>query len=207
MTTQNLFLSFAILASSFWGSWHCAAMCSPIASLMAKKNSLWSYHLGRGFSYTVLGALGGYLGSFFLQNDFYYVRIVSGALFAIILFFMGVQMLRGKKITPFKLTWLHSYYTKQAPGFVLGLLSIFLPCGWLYNYVLAATATQSPASGALVMSLFWLGGLPSLSAISLFMKKTIQMSPLKKQKLAGFVLVFASLYSVMSFYFLSSSCH
>lgn len=203
MTSQSMILALAILGSSFWGSWHCAAMCGPVASLMAHKRSLMTYHLGRGASYIFVGALGGYLGSLFLQNDLHLVRIYSGYFFAALLVFLGIQTFRGRKsaFSP-RIPWLHSFYQLRLPGIALGLLSVFLPCGWLYSYLLAAAATQSPMAGALVMTLFWFGGLPALSTVSIYLGKSIQLAPEKKQMMAALVLVFAGLYSLVSFYFL-----
>jgi len=208
MKTETLFVALAILGSSFWGSWHCAAMCGPIASVAARRNSLWLYHLGRGVGYALLGGLGGLLGSFFLSSEFQSIRAIAGLVFGGVLIVMGIQTFRGMREwrTP-KLPWIHSYFTAQTPGFLLGILSIFLPCGWLYSYVLAAAATQSPYSGSLLMILFWVAGLPALSAISLFMKKTIQVAPQRKQLMAGVVLTVAGLYSLVSFYFISPHCH
>jgi sulfite exporter TauE/SafE len=200
MSTETLMLALAILSSSFFGSWHCAVMCGPIASLMAHRKSLLSYHLGRGMSYIALGALGGLVGSFFLNNSFRSVRIFSAFFFATLLIGMGIQISRGKKSSFTLSRWIHSLYRPGFPGFTLGLISVFLPCGWLYSYVLAAAATHSALSGAVVMSLFWLGGLPSLSALSLWLRQSIQMVPRQKQITAGLILVFAGLYSLMSFY-------
>lgn len=205
MSSQSLLIALAILSSSFWGSWHCAAMCGPVASLMAEKRSLFSYHSGRGMSYILLGVLGGYLGSFFLTNNLFSVRLYSGIVFAILLFVMGIQTFRGIKIfsSP-KIKWIHEFYTPKKNGFILGLMSAFLPCGWLYSYVLAAAATQSAKTGALVMVLFWIGGLPALSSVSVLLAKAIHVAPKTKQRTAGLVLVFASIYSLFSFYFLHS---
>lgn len=208
MKTDSLFIILAILGSSFWGSWHCAAMCGPIASLAAQRNSLVSYHLGRGLSYILIGAFGGFLGSFLNLSEFQTVRLIAGFLFALILIFMGLQTLRGQTglQTP-KLASIHRYLSRSSPGFFMGFLSIFLPCGWLYSYFLAAVATRSPQTGSLLMLLFWIGGLPALSAVSMAMKKTIQGAPERKRKIAGAVLVAAGLYSLYSFYFLTASGH
>lgn len=207
MNSETLMVGLAILGSSFWGSWHCAAMCSPIASLMAQRRSLGSYHLGRGISYVGLGAFGGFLGSYFLASDLYSVRLYSGILFAAILLFLGFQAYRGKK-TFFAPNFhgLHAFFGRRPPGIVLGLLSAFLPCGWLYSYVLAAAATQSVMAGAMVLGLFWVAGLPALSSIPLVLGKSIRLAPAKKQRISALVLVFAGLYTLMSFYFLPTSC-
>lgn len=201
MTTESLVLVFAILGSSFWGSWHCAAMCGPIASLVSNRGSLLYYHLGRAISYMTLGAAGGYIGTLLLKSELQVIRLVSGVLFALIIVVMGIQTFKGRNQvkTPSFLN-LHRYFTKMSSGFTMGLLSAFLPCGWLYTYLFAAIATKSPLSGILVMGLFWLGGLPALSTLSMFVKKSVQMAPERKQRLSGTILVVAGLYSVFSFY-------
>jgi sulfite exporter TauE/SafE len=49
-------------------------------------------------------------------------------------------------------------------GAALGTASAFLPCGWLWSFVLVAGATGGAVSGAFVMSALWLGSLPALLA-------------------------------------------
>jgi sulfite exporter TauE/SafE len=178
-------------------------MCSPVASIASQKGALWSYHLGRGISYISLGALGGLFGSYFLASELHSVRLYSGILFALILIIFGVRTYRGhKNFVSMNSRWLHSFYNARTPVLALGLLTVFLPCGWLYSYMLAAAATQSVLGGSLIMGLFWLGGLPALSSVSLLMGKTIHLAPAKKQKLASLVLISAGLYTLGSFYFL-----
>jgi sulfite exporter TauE/SafE len=43
-----------------------------------------------------------------------------------------------------------------------GLLTAFLPCGWLYLFALKAAETGSPLRGALFMIAFWAGSVPAL---------------------------------------------
>jgi uncharacterized protein len=47
-------------------------------------------------------------------------------------------------------------------GAAIGLASGFLPCGWLYAFVLLAAASGDPARGAALMGAFWLGTVPVL---------------------------------------------
>jgi sulfite exporter TauE/SafE len=47
--------------------------------------------------------------------------------------------------------------------FLLGITLGFLPCGFLYGALAAATATGSAPSGALAMGAFGLGTIPSLA--------------------------------------------
>ncbi|QDK38402.1 sulfite exporter TauE/SafE family protein [Bdellovibrio sp. NC01] len=206
---STLIIAVSILSSSFLGSWHCAGMCGPIASLMAQRKGLVWYHLGRLLSYVALGILAGSLGQFFLNSDFIFLRYVSAFLFSFMLIFMGLRWLAPRfalKYMPriqghFLFQFLHriqKFHLNQS-AFIVGLLTALLPCGWLYTYVTAAIATRSPFAGAMIMSLFWLGGMPALSALPTMVRKTIQSAPIPQQRVAGGVLILAGLYSVFSF--------
>lgn len=50
-------------------------------------------------------------------------------------------------------------------AFAIGIVTTWLPCGWLYLFVLVAAATASPLSALMVMLAFWIGTLPALSAL------------------------------------------
>ncbi len=204
MTHTSMLLATGILGAAFLGSWHCTVMCTPMASLMAHRKSLWSYHLGRGVSYTLLGVLGGWLGHFFLTQEFYVLRLISAFLFAAMLCFFGIRMWQGQRATflPGHWIWKKLIFDRKS-GWAFGWLSVFLPCGWLYTYVFAAAATKSPEAGGLVMFLFWLAGIPALSALPIFVKKTLQIADERRRKIGGGILIGTSLYSLLAFYFFS----
>lgn len=50
-------------------------------------------------------------------------------------------------------------------AFAIGIVTTWLPCGWLYLFVLVAAATASPLPAVMVMLAFWIGTLPALSAL------------------------------------------
>lgn len=206
----SLVLAFGILSSSFFGSWHCAGMCGPVATLMSARNSLWSYHLGRLIAYVSLGIVAGSLGQFFLNSNFILLRWVSAILLAMVLIFSGARLVLPAQwsLQLQSLPWSHKIlqlikklqaFHIGKSGFVVGLLTALLPCGWLYTYVTAAIATQSPWAGGLTLALFWLGGLPALSAVPMMIRQGIQSAGLRQQRIAGAVLIGAGLYSLASF--------
>jgi sulfite exporter TauE/SafE len=49
-------------------------------------------------------------------------------------------------------------------GAALGAASAFLPCGWLWSFVLVAAGTGSAGGGMATMFALWLGSLPALLA-------------------------------------------
>ncbi len=210
--SSSLVLAFAILSSSFFGSWHCAGMCGPIATLMSTRKSLLSYHFGRLISYVGLGALAGSAGQFFLNSDFVALRWISAIFLAAVLLASGLNMLAPQFFSNFLMSHalsnkimslirrLQAFHVGHS-GFVVGLLTALLPCGWLYTYVTAAVATKSPVSGAFTLFLFWLGGLPALSAVPMMVRGAISSAGLKQKRIAGAVLILAGLYSLASFMF------
>ncbi|MGZ3769974.1 MAG: sulfite exporter TauE/SafE family protein [Bdellovibrio sp.] len=213
MNTSALVLAVGIVSASFFGSWHCAGMCGPIATLMSTRKNLWSYNIGRLLSYTLMGCAAGGLGQFFLNSDFIALRWISTVVLALVLLGTGLNLIFPqfflRKLELWQ--WSHKILTVvkklQAfhlghSGFVVGLLTALLPCGWLYTYVLAAIATRSAWGGALTLSLFWLGGLPTLSAVPFMIRKTVQTAGLRQQRIAGVVLLISGLYSLSSFFLL-----
>lgn len=205
--SPTVVLAFSILSTSFLGSWHCAAMCGPVATLMAQRKSLGAYHLGRLLSYSLLGLLAGSLGQFFLNSSFVTLRWISAFLMSGFLFYLALTRLLPQKFKQDHqafariLETLHRsvFFKRTQSGLGVGLLTAFLPCGWLYTYVLAAIATQSAWGGVFVMGLFWLGGLPVLLSAPTLIRRLISGSPILHQKIAGFILLFSSAYSLASF--------
>lgn len=209
--TSSLVLALSIVSTSFLGSWHCAAMCGPVASLMAQRKSLASYHLGRLLSYAILGGIAGSLGQVFLNSHVLALRWVSASFLALFLFYLALSAFfpqRFKNPSEWRvlknlIQRFHSapIFRSQNSGWVFGILTALLPCGWLYTFVLAAMASGSLWSGVLVMSLFWLGGLPLLYSAPQLVRKLIAGTPARNQKIAGCVLIFSSFYSLWVFMF------
>jgi sulfite exporter TauE/SafE len=58
------------------------------------------------------------------------------------------------------------HWPRSLHAAAIGLLSGFLPCGWLYLFVLAAAGTENARQGGSVMLAFWIGTLPILTAVT-----------------------------------------
>ena len=61
---------------------------------------------------------------------------------------------------------------------IIGVLAMFLPCGWLYLFVIWAAGTGSPLIGGAVMIAFWIGTVPILVAVGIGVQSLF--GPLKK---------------------------
>ena len=181
--------------AGFIGSWHCGVMCGPMSCFLASKKQLLPYQIGRMISYVAAGAFAGALSQFLVQS-YDWLKYASITLISILLIANYLSQNHNIKVPRF-LTKI--YFKNKENGLVLGLLSVILPCGWLYSFIVSALAARSTTTGALVMFVFWLSTLPALSAAQLLMKKLIDQNDLKRQKIASTVLLLASLYSLFGF--------
>ena len=145
---------------------------------------LLSYHLGRLTTYLVLGFLVGSIASatdglaggwgigFAVSTMVGMTFIVLGTVRLGRLLF-PTPMVVGH--SPFFLKWnslivgfrkkLHA----KSPAwnaYRWGLLSTWLPCGWLYLFVLASASAGGLLASIAMMLAFWLGTLPALSAVA-----------------------------------------
>ncbi len=181
----------SIITIAFLGSFgHCIGMCGGIvvAYSSTKIDDEWSktkqsiahllYSFGRIFTYTLLGAIFGFLGGVVMFNN-----LANGLL----LIFAGVFMvLAGLSLSgqiKFLTLMEHSFvssswYAKMFREllqtkslfsfFILGMLNGLLPCGLVYFFAVTAASTASPLYGALVMFIFGLSTIPALFSLGFF---------------------------------------
>ena len=153
------------------GSFHCIGMCGPIAFMLPIDRTnktkgffqILSYHLGRLFTYSLIGLLFGFLGKGFYFFGFQQQLIT-------ILFPKILQKLSlSKKISTVILKIKNSLGKElKKKGndtfFTIGFLNGFLPCGLVYMAVFGALATSNAFTGSLYMFLFGLGTIPLMTA-------------------------------------------
>lgn len=182
----------AVFVASLMGSMHCAGMCggflafavgvAPGAepSLRTRASLHAAYNAGRLATYTVLGAVAGAVGQA-VDIAGEYAGLQRAALVAagaMMVLFGAVTLLRTLGVPirraplPRALQRLAERghraamrFTPTRRALAVGLLTTLLPCGWLYAFVVTAAGTASPAAGALVMAVFWLGTLPVMISL------------------------------------------
>ena len=190
-----LTLIAGFFTAGFLGSWHCGIMCGPSACFMAEKKQLLPYQVGRLISYASAGAFSGYISQF-LTTSYEWLKYVSVGVCCALLIFMFIT--QNKKIsTPERFS--QFYFKNVNSGFLMGLATVLLPCGWLYSFIVSALAARSAFAGALVMTVFWASSLPALSVAQLLMKRLINKNDQQKQRISSFILLIASLYSFITF--------
>ncbi len=181
----------SIISIALLGSFgHCIGMCGGIvvAYSSTKIKSVDSkftqslahllYSFGRVTTYTVLGAIFGFVGGVVSFSN-----LTSGTMLLITGFLMvlvGFSLLGKIKF----LTFLEqscsksSFYQKNFKAllgsssmlsfYVLGLLNGLLPCGFVYVFAITAASTGSAFWGAIVMFVFGLSTIPALFFLGFF---------------------------------------
>ena len=177
MAQTTELLPIAVLGASLLGSAHCAGMCGPFTLLFqTSPASLAAYHGARALAYALLGGIAGAFGSLLLRSfSFLSLPFFGVLLFATYFSFLGLQIFTNRAWHPPLPAGLSRSLlpralqrkSEWARALWIGFASIFLPCGWLYSFLLGAVAAQSARGGALTMAAFWLGTLPALSLTTL----------------------------------------
>ena len=178
---SDLGLMVALGATS---SLHCTTMCGPLIAVASAplagdrarigRLAGWqgAYHLGRGLSYAVIGAVLGLLGQ--ALTALFAARQVGGLLQVAV--GLGIVALGAWQLWKGGVAGSGGGPLARAIGrlvtsghggslFLLGLVTGLLPCGVLYAAFARAVAAPSPAEGALLLLAFWAGTVPLLAAV------------------------------------------
>ena len=187
-------LASAVVTASLLGSMHCVGMCGPLAiwasgagegqrgRAMLAASGL--YHLGRLVTYLLAGLVAGAAGQLAdLGGEVLGVQLVAARIVGSLMVLFGIlrlwQLTVPRRIGPTATESRPSGMTRvllrlrpiifRLPiplrGLVTGLLTVLLPCGWLYLFALVAAGTGSLVAGPIVMAAFWLGSVPALIAL------------------------------------------
>jgi sulfite exporter TauE/SafE len=155
-----------------------AAAADPGSAAQPRISGRVAYHLGRLCTYCGLGAAAGTLGRALdlagalagLGRASALVASAAMLLLALRAFLPNPKLLQlGRGPRPSG-RWLAKVLELRLlgavpRGFVLGLATTLIPCGWLYAFVVMAAGTGSAGSALLVMVTFWTGTLPALMAV------------------------------------------
>lgn len=169
------------------GTGHCIGMCGSLVGALSLtatgQPGGWSFHLlynaGRVFTYTLIGALVGWLGSALAYTD-RFSQVTRGLLLASDFFiilvglgtaglFTGLNMARLEFPGPLRAMTAAVQRLRQLPptlsALPLGLLFGFLPCGYLYAVAITAAQSADITTAALMLLAFGVGTVPALLII------------------------------------------
>ena len=167
----------------------CGALLSGIIVTYSKKR--WQILLGRILAYVIVGGLLGLLGQKIAMGIFTNILLVMVSLIMIVisLQMMGVKWALGIKINLPK-SWVKKIDNKKLP-FTIGLLTVFLPCGFTLLVEGVAVMSGGFGAGMVVMLAFVLGSSIPLWLIGLGSEKMI-----KNQKAIGLLVLFLVFYNL-----------
>lgn len=193
-------LSLSIAIGFIQGFLHCAGMCGPfvLAYSMARSSNRASgysfkvflkefsqshvlHNLGRITSFTILGAVFGFIGSFVnTMGDFTGIEAVSALLggwlmigWAIDEFRTGhggsviekISLLNWRPIQRILRQGVHT--ASPVRSYFSGLILGMHPCGLLFALLVSAASTGSMIAGGLCLLAFGIGTIPSLFTVAM----------------------------------------
>lgn len=207
--------ALAVFVASMLGSPHCAGMCGGFLALCATESQRFLfqfyYNMGRLTSYLILGCVAGMLGS--TINDFgllFGIQQVAGLVLGVVCLVWGFRLAlgvaKGAIASPSHLGQrIYQAILKRClwqgmreRSFLVGILSAFLPCSWLYTYVIVAAGTGSAISGVLLMTAFWLGTLPVMLSTGFLLSRFSARFQAIAPRATAILLVVAGCFSVLS---------
>jgi len=215
-------LLLTVFLASLVGSLHCVGMCGPFVAFYSggdasagprRLASHAAYSGGRLLIYAAFGLAAGAVGAALdVAGSLAGVQRVAAILAGATMIAWGLLALA--RLRGFRLFrhgsadgWLARVFRR---GFSLvgdrppllraaavGLLSGFLPCGWLWAFVVTAAGTGGALSGAAVMTAFWAGTVPALLAVGLGVQ--VVGAPLRRHvpAVTAVLLVGLGLYAIL----------
>ncbi len=206
-----MFISAIILG--LLGSFHCIGMCGPIAFMLPVDRTnkvkqlfqITSYHLGRLFTYSLIGLLFGFLGKGFYFFGFQQQLSIAVGVSMILVIVLPKTFQKynfsksiNKLIMKVK-SALGQELRKKGNDtfFTIGFLNGFLPCGLVYMAVFGALATTNALSGSLYMFIFGLGTVPLMTAVVYLGNFTSGLVRKRIQKTIPYVVVIIGILFIL----------
>jgi sulfite exporter TauE/SafE len=190
-----------VLTASLLGSLHCAGMCGGFVAFWAgsadgksRIAAHFAYSFGRLLTYATFGAVAGLLGAALdLAGELAGLQRVAALVAGSLMVAWGLAALGsalGWRVPGLRLPAglaglarrAHASAAARPPvlrALLVGLLTTILPCGWLHAFTISAAGTASPLAGVAIMTAFWLGTLPVLSAVGASVQAL--SAPLRRQ--------------------------
>lgn len=206
------------------GSGHCIGMCGGITTMLTSAISpqqkgndkfklVGAYHIGRIFSYSLIGAIVGFSSSIAIKNigvPLGFLRLFAAVFLILLGLYLGQWLMwlsKVEKMGKFLWRYLSPLSKKFIPinnakqALALGAVWGWLPCGLVYSTLTWSLASGSALSGALIMTSFGLGTLPALLSLSLgsFGIKSL-LTNTKFKKIMALMIILYGIYSLMFAY-------
>lgn len=192
----------------------CAALIGGLVLSLSKswnvhseKNKMkphFLFNLGRLVSFSIFGAILGFVGEKFIISPSLTSALVI--FISMIMLVLAFQMLGIKTFNRFRMALPKNISTYAASGkgllkdtpFLIGFVTFLLPCGFTIIAEGAAILSGSPAGGLSIMLLFALGTMFPLMAIGFSSNKLLnnKSSSEKFLKMVGILVIFLVIYNI-----------
>lgn len=174
------------MSAVYWGalllglssSFHCFGMCGPLVMAIPMKSKskvkrafgITQYHVGKTFTYALLGLIVGLVG--ISIQAFKWMQVLSVISGVVIIFFAWESFIRlpfGQKIqqsfTRVAGKSLRALFKSNLPfkPLFFGMINGLLPCGLIYVALINSLLAGSPTGSATAMIFFGLGTVPVLT--------------------------------------------
>ena len=194
-------VALSILAAAIAGSIHCVGMCGGLmlAATGTRLSAQFVYHFARLLGYLSIGTFAGYLGHLLLFQLFFstifivlLVLVALGNIFKWKFKYSSVLSEFGIHLG-LKLGKSNGSLLRAA---LVGFFTVFLPCGFLYSFVLLSIATHSVFYGALTLTVFWLGTVPALMGSRIIIQGLMSKVGVKGTRMISLLMILVAGFSV-----------
>lgn len=200
---QTAFL-LSLLTMGFMGSLHCASMCGPLSCSLKNSRQFKSYHLGRLISYLIIGSVLFFGSQYFVNTDSRGLKLAVSLIFTFLFVVFGLVQMGVVKIKSQLKFYKYQFALMSSARslinkfpIALGLLTGLFPCAWLYSFLLLSSQMKNYSLAMLVIFILWATSLPAFYFVTVALQRLIKNSKISYQKISGFVLIAAGLFSVL----------
>lgn len=212
-----LTLMTAVAVASLLGSLHCVGMCGPFAlwATAGGRNvrTISGYHVGRLTTYLSAGLAAGVVGTAVsIGGQLAGFQMLAAKVAGVMLIVWGLAKLAMQTRSfanwvnriqkPSRVAALISMARPLVAtrgefgrGYLGGLLTTWLPCGWLYLFVLLAAGTGDVIYALATMAAFWLGSLPALTGLLVGARSLVPRLRSVLPVAAGLLMIVTGLYT------------
>jgi sulfite exporter TauE/SafE len=223
--TSTYLIPWVTFLIALGGSVHCVGMCGGlVVAFTNNQKTRISYQIGRLLGYLFIGGsislIGNIIRNYFQSTE---VTLATATFMGVLLIFWGTKILLKQKTKiqpPEFLNKISKLLYKTVikikikneavkTGFI-GLLSIFLPCGFLYGVVFVIAAFNDPLLGMVSMLSFWLGTLPATALAPTIITKVLTPLKNKAPVLSSLSLISIGIITISFRYYqfyTTGSCH
>ena len=207
------------------GSAHCVGMCGGLVMAFTnnRKTNIF-YQVGRLWAYLTLGLIASFLGESirgtFQSSE---LTLLTTIFMSALLIYWGVKLLLKDKLKLrlpnifgrltkkfYSIAYSQKLQNESLRSSLLGFLSIFLPCGFLYGVVFVVATFNNPILGIISMFTFWLGTIPAISMAPDLLKRILIPLKAKAPILSSIALISLGLITLSTrvyAYYTTGTCH